>query len=80
MSEATHIYKINNEDLLYSTGNYTRYSVITYEGKNLTIYTYTCIYIHSFILSLVLIDVWLTYNVLIYVLWQSDSVIHIVVQ
>ena len=24
---------INNEDLLYSTGNYTQYLVITYKGK-----------------------------------------------
>ena len=39
MSEATHAYKINNEDLLNNTGNYTRYSVITYKGKNFTIYT-----------------------------------------
>ena len=24
---------INNQDLLYSTGNYTQYFVITYKGK-----------------------------------------------
>ena len=27
------IYKINNKVLLYSTGNYTQYFVITYNGK-----------------------------------------------
>ena len=29
----TTIYKIINKDLLYSTGNATQYSVITYMGK-----------------------------------------------
>ena len=32
----THYYilkKITNKDLLYSTGNYTQYFVITYKGK-----------------------------------------------
>ena len=29
----TIIYKINSEDLLYSTGNYIQYLVITYNGK-----------------------------------------------
>ena len=28
-----HIKWINNKDLLYSTGNYTQYLVITYDGK-----------------------------------------------
>ena len=27
------MYKINNKDLLYSTGNYIQYLVITYNGK-----------------------------------------------
>ena len=30
----TTIYKINNKDLLYSTGNYTQYFVIIYMGKD----------------------------------------------
>ena len=29
----TTIYKIDNKDLLYSTGNSTQYAVITYMGK-----------------------------------------------
>ena len=29
----TTIYKVNNKDLLYSTGNYILYLVITYNGK-----------------------------------------------
>jgi len=29
----TTIYKINNKDLLYSTGNYIHYLVIIYNGK-----------------------------------------------
>ena len=29
----TTIYKINNKELLYSTGNYTQYFEITYKGK-----------------------------------------------
>ena len=29
------IYKINNKDLLYSTGNYIQYLAITYNGKKL---------------------------------------------
>ena len=29
----TTIYKIDNKDLLYSTGNSTQYSVMTYMGK-----------------------------------------------
>ena len=28
-----YIEQINNKDLLYSTGNYTQYFVITYKGK-----------------------------------------------
>ena len=49
------LYKINNKDLLYTTGNYSQYLVITYNGKeflkNLYIYKYIythtlCIYIH----------------------------------
>ena len=29
-----YIKQITNKDLLYSTGNYTQYFVITYKGKN----------------------------------------------
>ena len=29
----TTIYKINNKDLLYSTGSYIQYLIITYNGK-----------------------------------------------
>ena len=33
--------QVNNKDLLYNTGNYTQYFVITYMGKNLKkIYVY----------------------------------------
>ena len=39
-----YIYKINNKDLLYSTGNYIQYLVITYNGKEFEIYTYIYIY------------------------------------
>ena len=28
-----YIKQLNNKDVLYSTGNYTQYSVITYNGK-----------------------------------------------
>ena len=42
----TTIYKINNKDLLYSTGDYIQYLVITYNGKDFAkeIYTYICMY------------------------------------
>ena len=37
-----------NKDLLYSTGNYTQYFVITYNGKeNEKEYTYSHTYIHT---------------------------------
>ena len=47
----TTIYKINNKDLLYSTGNYTQYFVITCMGKNLKkkIYIYVCVYVCIYI-------------------------------
>ena len=32
------IYKINNKDLLYSTGNYIKYTVINCNGKRIYIY------------------------------------------
>ena len=35
------IYKINNKDLLYSTGNDTKYTVINCNGKRI----YMCVYI-----------------------------------
>ena len=48
----TTIYKITNKDLLYSTGNYTQYIVITCKGKesekeyvSVYIYIYMCVYI-----------------------------------
>ena len=48
--------KIDNKDLLYSTGNYTQYFVITYKGKEsekeymythmyYIYYTYICMYV-----------------------------------
>ena len=39
-----YIKQINNKDLLYSTGNYIQYLVITYNGKESEeyIYTYIC--------------------------------------
>ena len=44
------MYKINNKDLLYSTGNYTQYLEITYNGKEseklyiyIYIYMYMCV-------------------------------------
>ena len=39
--------KIVNKDLLYSTGNFTQYSVITYMGKESEEeYIHVCIYIY----------------------------------
>ena len=41
-----YIKQINNKDLLYSTGNYIQYPVITYNGKeseNKFTHTHTCI-------------------------------------
>ena len=42
-----YIKQINNKDLLYSTGNYIQYLVITYNGKESEkeyIYIYICMY------------------------------------
>ena len=36
-----------NRDLLYSTGNYTQYHIITYREKNLKKSVYIYIYIHT---------------------------------
>ena len=47
----TLLYKkyINNQDLLYSTGNYTQYFVITYSGKE-SYKEYMCVYIiHTYL-------------------------------
>ena len=46
----TTIYKwINNKHLLYSTGNYTRYLIITYNGKESEKeYVYICLYVYDF--------------------------------
>ena len=35
------IYKIDNKELLYSTGNSTQYSIMAYMGKNLKKSVYT---------------------------------------
>ena len=35
---------VNNKDLLYSTGDYTQYFVITYMGKDLKNNRYMCVY------------------------------------
>ena len=35
---------ITNKDLLYSTGNYTQYFVITYKGKEYEKNRYICMY------------------------------------
>ena len=45
---------MNNKDLLYSTGNYTQYFVISYKGKeyekeNIYTYIYVCVYIYIYI-------------------------------
>ena len=43
----TTIYKINNKDLLYSTGNYIQYLIVTYKGKESeNIYTHIYIYVY----------------------------------
>ena len=47
-----YIKQINNKDLLYSTGNYSQYLVIMYNGKEsekeyIYIYTHIYIYIHN---------------------------------
>ena len=42
--------QINNKVLLYSTGNYIQYLVITYNGKeSRKEYMYVCVYIHTYI-------------------------------
>ena len=41
-----YIKQMTNKDLLYNTGNYTQYSVITYMGKNLKKNGYMYIYIN----------------------------------
>ena len=43
------MYKINNKDLLYSTGNYILYLVIAYNGKE---YEKEYIYIYHFAVHL----------------------------
>ena len=48
----TNLYKVNNKDLLHSTGNYIRYIVIAYnrrECKKEYMYIYTYIYTHTHI-------------------------------
>ena len=41
----TIVYKINNKDLLYSTGNYIQWLVATYDGKEYEkIYTYLSLF------------------------------------
>ena len=42
------IYKIINKDLLYSTGDFTQYSVIIYKGKEFE-KEWICIYIYIYI-------------------------------
>ena len=39
-----YIKQISNKDLLYSTGNYTQYFVITYKGKESEKNRYRCMY------------------------------------
>ena len=39
-----------NKDLLYSTGNYIQYLIITYNGKSLEI-TFIYIYIYSYYIT-----------------------------
>ena len=39
-----YIKQITNKDLLYSTGNYTQYFVITYEGKESKTNRCICLY------------------------------------
>ena len=50
MYKLLYVKEINNKDLLCSTGNYTQYFVITYEGKEskeeLYIYIYICMYVY----------------------------------
>ena len=41
----TTIYKVVNKDLLYSTGNYTQYLIITYNGGECNKIIYIYIYI-----------------------------------
>ena len=46
----TIIYKINNKDLLYSTGNYIQYLIITYNRKESEKeYIHLCIYIYMYV-------------------------------
>ena len=41
--------QINNKDLLYSTGNYIQYFVITYNGKESEKYIYIYMYMYMYI-------------------------------
>ena len=45
------IHKINNKDLLYSTGNSTQYSVMIYMGKNLKMSGYMGMYYIMFLFA-----------------------------
>ena len=42
------IKQINNKDILYSTGNYIQYFVITYMGKESEKNRYTCVNIYIY--------------------------------
>ena len=42
------IKQANRKDLMYSTGNHTRYLVIIYNGKEYYIYIYIYIYMNHF--------------------------------
>ena len=57
-----YIKQINNKDLLYSTGNYIQYFVITYNGKEsekeytyIQFFIYIYIYIYKFIYTFIYI-------------------------
>ena len=45
----TTLYKINNKDLLCSTGNYIQYLVVTYKGKQSLSYVYIYVYVYIYI-------------------------------
>ena len=52
MHTHTTVYKIDNMDLLFSAGKYSKYFAVTYNGKEsekVCVYIYVCIYIYMYI-------------------------------
>ena len=70
----TTIYKITNKALLYSTGNYIQYSVITYKGKKGKRY----LYIYMSVCVCVRVCVYIYIDIYIYVcIPETDTTLYI---